>query len=102
MEYSITGRANSATTSRMMWMLSASSTRRWVKVIRSTETDGEARVLPYTGLMEYPYLIATVMLLLGAPLITAVTGTALPLGAVCGICTSICQIPTNPGVRPEN
>ena len=29
MEYSITGRWNSAATSRMMWMLSASSNRRW-------------------------------------------------------------------------
>ena len=28
-EYSITGRWNSAATSRMMWMLSASSKRRW-------------------------------------------------------------------------
>ena len=32
MEYSITGLANSAATSRMMWMLSASRARRWVKV----------------------------------------------------------------------
>ena len=31
-EYSITGRSNSAATSRMMWMLSASSAFRWVRV----------------------------------------------------------------------
>ncbi|MBM3766533.1 MAG: hypothetical protein FJW32_14185 [Acidobacteria bacterium] len=35
MEYNITGLANSATTSRMMWMLSASSARRWLSVRES-------------------------------------------------------------------
>src|SRR5215471_3614496 len=33
-EYSITGLANSAATSRMMWMLSASSARRWLDMTR--------------------------------------------------------------------
>ncbi|UQO01612.1 hypothetical protein [Burkholderia cenocepacia] len=33
-EYSITGFSLSATTSRMMWMLSASSRSRWVNIVR--------------------------------------------------------------------
>src|ERR1700755_1068219 len=37
MEYSMTGRSHSATTSRRMWMLSASSSCRWVSLVMVLE-----------------------------------------------------------------
>ena len=37
MEYSKTGRWHSATTSRIIWMLSASSCRRWLSVLTTPQ-----------------------------------------------------------------
>src|SRR5262245_14756010 len=54
MEYSITGFSHSATTSRMMWMASASSRCRWVRwavvvLIGKPETLGFPRGCAYNG-----------------------------------------------------
>src|SRR5215472_6464032 len=43
-----------------------------------------------------------VTLLLRMPPSTTYTDTALPVGALDGICTLICQSPTKPGASPEN
>ena len=48
------------------------------------------------------YLIATVTMFVGAPLITARNGMAAPVAAFNGILTFSCQIPTIPGASPEN
>ena len=47
------------------------------------------------------YRTAIVTLLLGVPLITTRTDTALPGVTPCGILTLICHRPTYPGARPE-